>query len=291
MRIRATGARNHMRPIDHLDLEGTYQEKHPKPICGRLQATPGAAGFYREGANQRSSYADQITAVVRRYNQQPICSPAGYTPRPPRPLVPPTLANTLFCTIDTSRVREEDKAKAQIANVRQMIEKEIQGNEGMETWRCAAVIKYPKNAERVKIICRREDEILRVKEAAQKLNIPGWRVLRDQLYPVKIDNANRTAILGMDGNVLPGAAEALGKENNVNIAKITWLSKRDSNKAYGSMVVYTTKGTDAKRLLEGSYFDIAGESAYTRAFEPRIGPFQCYNCQEIGHKAFSCKKT
>ncbi|EED14600.1 hypothetical protein TSTA_040790 [Talaromyces stipitatus ATCC 10500] len=75
------------------------------------------------------------------------------------PPVPPTMANTLFCTIDTSRVREEDKAKAQIAN-------EIQGNEGMETWRCAAVIKDPKNADQVKIICRQEDEILRVKEAA-----------------------------------------------------------------------------------------------------------------------------
>ncbi|EED11596.1 hypothetical protein TSTA_107870 [Talaromyces stipitatus ATCC 10500] len=132
---------------------------------------------------------------------------------------------------------------------------------------------------------------LHVKEAAQKLNIPGWRVLRDQLYPVKIDNANRTAILDIDGNVLPGAVEALGKENNVDIAKITWLSKKDSNKAYGSMVVYITKGTDAKRLLEGNYFDIAGESAYTRAFEPRTGPFQYYNCQEIGYKAFACKKT
>ncbi|EED16323.1 hypothetical protein TSTA_014190 [Talaromyces stipitatus ATCC 10500] len=126
------------------------------------------------------------------------------------PLVPPTLANTLFCTIDTSRVREEDKPKAQIANIRQMIEKEIQGNEGMEIWCCVA-----------------------------------------------------TAILDMNSNVLLGVAEALGKENNVDIAKITWLSKRDSNKVYGSIVVYITKGTDAKRLLEGNYFDIAGESAYT----------------------------
>ncbi|EED22201.1 hypothetical protein TSTA_094470 [Talaromyces stipitatus ATCC 10500] len=92
------------------------------------------------------------------------------------PVVPPTWANTLFCTIDMSRVGEEDKAKAQIANVRQMIEKEMQGKEGMGTWRCAAVIKDPKNDNQVKIICRQE-EIQCVKEAAQKLNVPGWRVL------------------------------------------------------------------------------------------------------------------
>jgi hypothetical protein len=48
--------------------------------------------------------------------------------------------------------------------------------------------------------------------------------------------------------------------------------------AYRSMVVYLTKASDAKRVLEGQYFDIAGESAYTRVFEPRTGPNQCYNC-------------
>ncbi|EED17221.1 hypothetical protein TSTA_022750 [Talaromyces stipitatus ATCC 10500] len=119
------------------------------------------------------------------------------------------------------------------------------------------MFKDPKNVDQVK-----------VKEAAQKINILGIRVLRDQLYPVKIDNTNRTAILDADGNILLEAAEALGKENNVNIAKISWLSKKDSNKAYGSMVVYITKGTDAKRLIDSNYFDIAGESAYTRIFEP-----------------------
>jgi hypothetical protein len=204
---------------------------------------------------------------------------------------PPTFASTLFCTIDTSRVGEEDKAKAQVTNIRQQIEEEMRGNEQTKNWRCAAMIKDPKNADRVKVICRNEDEIQQVKEAAQKIDIPGLRVLRDQLYPVKIDNANRTAVLDADGNILLGAAEALGKENNVNIAKISWLSKKDSNKAYGSMVVYTTKATEARRLIEGNYFDIAGESAYTRMFEPQTGPAQCFNCQEIGHKAFACKKS
>jgi hypothetical protein len=206
-------------------------------------------------------------------------------------LAPPTLASTLFCTIDTSRVGEGDKAKAQIASIRQQIEKEMRGNEETKNWRCAAIIKDPKNADRVKVVCRHEDEIQRVKEAAQKIDIPGMRVLRDQLYPVKIDNANRTAVLDADGNILSGAAEVLGKENNVSIAKISWLSKKDSNKAYGSMVVYITKATEARRLIEGNYFDIAGESAYTRVFKPQAGPAQCYNCQEMGHKAFSCKKT
>ncbi|QGA14933.1 hypothetical protein EYB26_005087 [Talaromyces marneffei] len=207
------------------------------------------------------------------------------------PLARPTLVNTLFCTIDTSRVGEQDKAKTQIANIRQQIEKEMRGNEETENWRCAAMIKDPKTADRIKVVCRHEDEMQQIKEAAQKIEIPGIRILRNQLYPVKIDNANRTAVLDADGNILSGTAEILGKENNVSIAKISWLSKKDSNKAYGSMVIYVTKATEARRLIEGNYFDIAGESAYTRVFEPQTGPAQCYNCQEMGHKAFSCKKA
>jgi hypothetical protein len=107
---------------------------------------------------------------------------------------------------------------------------------------------------------------------------------------VKVDNANRSAVLDAQGKVLPRAAEVLGKENEVNIAKVAWLSRRDEEKLYGSMVVYVTKGSDAARLLQDQYFHLAGESAYTSIFEPRFGPKQCYKCQELGHKAFSCTK-
>ncbi|KAJ6437529.1 tyrosinase [Purpureocillium lavendulum] len=68
------------------------------------------------------------------------------------------------------------------------------------------------------------------------------------------------------------AAEALGAENGVSIAKMSWLSNKQSGKAYGSMVIYVTKGSDARRLLDGHYFDLAGESAITNVFEPRKGP-------------------
>ncbi|KJZ69210.1 hypothetical protein HIM_11410 [Hirsutella minnesotensis 3608] len=165
-------------------------------------------------------------------------------------------------------------------SIRQAIESEVRAKEGQATWRCAAVVRSSRNTEQVKIICRDEIELQRVKEGAQNTAVTGARVMRDQLYPVKVDNVNRTAILDGEGNIQQGAAEALGAENNVTI---------ETGKAYGSMVVYVTKN-DAKKLLDGKYFDLAGESACTNPFEPRKGPMQCYNCQEIGHKAFRCKK-
>lgn len=73
-------------------------------------------------------------------------------------------------------------------------------------------------------------------------------------------------------------AEALEKENDVKIAKMTWLSRRDLLKAYSSMVMYVTKRADAARLLEVQYFIVDGESALARVFEPRRGPVQCFRC-------------
>lgn len=203
---------------------------------------------------------------------------------------PTTMTDTLYCTVDTSRLEENDKGKTGPGAIRQAIEKEVRTTDGQETWRCLAVTADPRNPERIRVTCRDEAELRRVKHAATKTGTPGIRVLRDQLYPVKVDNANRSAILDQDGKMRTGVMEMLMKENNVHIAKIAWLSDRENGKAYGSMVVYVTKGSEATRLLQNQYFDIAGESAYTRPFRARINPGQCYRCQNLGHKAHACKK-
>lgn len=65
--------------------------------------------------------------------------------------------------------------------------------------------------------------------------------MRDQLYSIKMDGGDRTAILEQDSTIKTGICEALEKENKVNIAKLAWLSRRDNNKAYGLMIVYPSK--------------------------------------------------
>jgi hypothetical protein len=43
-------------------------------------------------------------------------------------------------------------------------------------------------------------------------------------------------VLDPDGNVLPEAAEVLGKEGKINIAKIAkiaWISRKEAGKLYG----------------------------------------------------------
>ena len=206
--------------------------------------------------------------------------------------LPHPLATTdnLHCTIDTSRVAEEDTDKASPGAIKTAVEKEMRATNGQGNWRCRAVTRDAKNANRIKIACRDETEQHMVKQVAETKIALGIRVLRDELYPIKVDNVNRLAVLDENGEIRTGAAEAFGQENETTVAKMAWLSKRNIAKAYGSMVVYLTKGSDARRLLREGFFHVAGESGYAGVFERRPRPEQCYHCQEIGHKAFQCKK-
>jgi len=68
------------------------------------------------------------------------------------------------------------------------------------------------------------------------------------------------------------AVETLGRENGVIVAKIAWLDWKESGKAYGSMVDYVTKGSNARQLLDEDYSHLAGESAYMAVFTRREGP-------------------
>jgi hypothetical protein len=104
------------------------------------------------------------------------------------------------------------------------------------------VIKDAGNTESIRVACRDEAEL---QGSRRQTAAAGVGVLRDQLYLVKVDNANRTAVLDQEGQILPRAAEALGKENNVSRAKIVWLSNKGAAKAYGSMVIYVTNDSDA----------------------------------------------
>lgn len=250
---------------------------------------------------------EQVTAIVEKklssiQQSSPNLSYADIARTPPgsRPsnlrtisnqTTPSTFTDTLYCTVDVANVEEADRDNASASKIRQDIEKEMRGGEEGNGWRCVAVTRDPRNIARVRITCRDESELARVKEAAEKTKAAGSHVLWDQWYPVKVDNACRTAVLDEFGELRTGIVEMLEKENEVKIAKVSWLSRKDLPKAYGSMVVYVTKRADAAKLLDGQYFNVDGESAFTRVFEPKLGPMQCFRCLGLGHKASSCTKA
>ncbi|KAJ5085332.1 hypothetical protein N7532_010103 [Penicillium argentinense] len=204
---------------------------------------------------------------------------------------PTTFTDTLYCTIDTSKMAETENERKSAGPIRAAVETEIRTMEDHMRWRCRAVTVDPKNTNRIRIACRDEAEHQLVKKVAEAKIGAGARVLRDELYPIKVDSVNKAVVLDEKDEIRAGATAAFSEENEVTVAKIAWLSRKESAKAYGSMVVYLTKGTDARRLLADGFFHAGGESGVTSAFEYRPRPMQCYNCQEIGHKAFQCKNV
>ena len=77
-----------------------------------------------------------------------------------------------------------------------------------------------RQAGRVIVRARNEDELHRIKEAALKIAPGGTTVLRDQLYPLKVDNVSRLAVLNRDGSLQTSIAKRLRKENNTSITKV-----------------------------------------------------------------------
>jgi hypothetical protein len=158
---------------------------------------------------------------------------------------PSTITDTLYCTVDTSRVMSEDAEKVSVGAIRANVEKDMRNTSEQANWRCRAVTKDQKNPHRIRIACRDEAEHKEVKRVMEANLVTGMRVLRDDLYPIRVDGVNRTAVLDETGNVRTGAAEACGIENETQVAKIAWLSNKDVAKTYGSMLVYLNKGSDA----------------------------------------------
>jgi hypothetical protein len=121
--------------------------------------------------------------------------------------------NTLFCTIDTSGVEDMERDKMTAGTIKAMLEQTIRITKDQENWRCRAVIVDPKRENRIKIACRDEAEHQLVKRVAEANVSRGARVLRDDLYLIKVDSVRRIAVLDENDEIRVGAVEGFGQEN------------------------------------------------------------------------------
>ncbi|KAJ5196719.1 hypothetical protein N7449_007198 [Penicillium cf. viridicatum] len=133
---------------------------------------------------------------------------------------PTTLTETLYCTIDTSKMIEENNKKISAGLIRTTIETNVRTMENHTQWRCRAVTVDLRNNYRIRIAYRNKDEYQLVKRVAETNIGAGARVLRDELCPIKVDSVKRAIVLDKNHNVLAGAIVALGEENETTVAKI-----------------------------------------------------------------------
>ncbi|KFA68638.1 hypothetical protein S40285_09685 [Stachybotrys chlorohalonatus IBT 40285] len=220
----------------------------------------------REELRQVREQLETITAATSTAQTSPRASYADIARTPPdsNPSNVRSLSSThatssdlddaLYCTIDISRIEDTESEDTSAGAIRNLTETGVRTELGRPDWRCRAVTKDRKSSHRIRIACRNENEHQLVKQVAEANAPRGARVLRDEWYPVKVDNVNRLAVLDELDTVRPEAAKVFSQENDVQVTKVAWLSNRDSPKAYGSMVVYLTKASDARKILQEGFF-------------------------------------
>ena len=97
------------------------------------------------------------------------------------------------------------------AALRKKIEQEIQKQD--KKFQVKAIIKDCRSLNRLRILCRNEEELKKVKSATMITAAEGAHVLRDQLYPVKVNNARADALLMPDGTLKANTALEIATEN------------------------------------------------------------------------------
>ena len=234
-------------------------------------------------SKQNASLKSSIDTLMTK----PATAPTSYAaitssflpPSPPSTRSPSPRPETTSCIIDLQQMNEEEKTPLKI---RQSIESEVQKELGT-VWKCTAVLRDRPN--RLKIVCNTKEELEKVKKATTT-TIPRAKVASDPLYPIKIDNVRTSSVLHPDGTVKDIKDMLSEENNNAEIARLGWLSAKQTGKAFGSMVIYLIKKSEAQRILQKGFFDVCGESAYARVFERH--PPKCFSCQKEGHIARNC---
>ncbi|KAK1843024.1 hypothetical protein CCHR01_14329 [Colletotrichum chrysophilum] len=115
-------------------------------IKSELQAVKGEL----QAMNPSVSYADVARSGLVGQGRDSRVATSGTATLPSR-------SETLFCTIDTSRV-EGGSDKPNAGRIRAAVEKEMRAMDGQASWRCRAITVDPRNADRIRIICRDDAE-------------------------------------------------------------------------------------------------------------------------------------
>ncbi|KAF4270425.1 hypothetical protein CNMCM8812_001136 [Aspergillus fumigatus] len=144
---------------------------------------------------------------------------------------PTTFTDTLYCTIDTSQMAVNENERPSAGPIRRAVEAEIRTTENHINWRCRAVTVDPKN----------------IKKVAEAKIGAGARVLRHELYPIKVDSVNKAAPLDENGDIQVGAAAAFSEKNETTVAKMNCLATRRIRRPMGRSGA-SDSGTQARRI-------------------------------------------
>jgi hypothetical protein len=128
--------------------------------------------------------------------------------------------------------------------------------------------------------------------------MPGTRIQGDEWYPVKCDLVAKQAVL--EGTAKDGISlrqdvckdfQAQNSVKGIDCAamKARWISRADSVKKTGSLVIWLKHKTAASHLLEKGTAIFGATGSYCSKWESRDYGLLCFNCNKHGHLQAACK--
>jgi hypothetical protein len=127
-------------------------------VCGELEQTRLQLDMLNKTETPRSSvqsYADAARMTSTSMSSQSSSVARSATPEP------------VFCTIDTSRVPEDHLGDVTPTMIRKTVEQEMRQSSDQPHWRCVAVTRDGRYANRLRVIGKNEEEIQRPRSSSK----------------------------------------------------------------------------------------------------------------------------
>jgi len=122
-------------------------------------------------------------------------------------------------------------------------------------------------------------------------HLRGARLVEAPRHRVKIHWVDKAyATDASTGHMREDAAEIFGRENNVNVHSMRWLSTPRDNAMHASAVISLGTMEEAERLLSREEITFGRSTVQASQFVLRPRPTVCYHCAKIGHAAKKCNR-
>jgi hypothetical protein len=221
---------------------------------------------------------------------------AGMPVRPPNashiPAPQTNQQNLPGINLDLSGLGNPQFDSSNIKEIRERVRQAFDSHASTKEIGWIGIARRGNDQSKIRICLRTQEEAAVARRHDEWLNshFRGARVQGEQWYPVKVDRVNKNSVCDESRvHLRDDACAKISTENGVSIRKMRFIGRPDPDKLYCSVALYLTSKQEADDLLHRKYIDVDGEVAYTRVYEPVVGPRRCFNCHKFtNHEARRC---
>jgi hypothetical protein len=176
--------------------------------------------------------------------------------------------------------------------------------EGLDNIQATAGLKIeclrPGPGDRIEVVFATKAQAEKARKHSRWVitQMPGTRLQGDEWYPVKCDLVAKQAVLdstAKDGVTLKqDVCKDFQAQNSVEgmdctALKARWISRADSTKKTGSMVIWLKHKAATSYLLAKGIAIFGPTRSYCSKWESRDYRLLCFHCNKHGHLQAACK--